>query len=274
MRAEGCRCTRCMAASLILKRRNDQVCGVRGAGRELHALRAFVRCTAVCARRWWKSWRRRTESTNDRRSDCDGWRLAGMYGAFQSVLDPGDDALIFSPYWTPIGDLVTGRRRGRCWCRRSRRGAMEFAKRWSSFQRRRRGRSTTTPAESKRAGVHARGSGRGGGVCPRARPDCDCGRGYEDLVYDGEHVSMHRCRAWRSARSRASLFKDLCDDGMARGYAVAKEPFMTALRKIVLYSTNGVTTFVQQAMIHALKTPESRRSPRIAKSIGSGAICW
>lgn len=32
---------------------------------------------------------------------------------------------------------------------------------------------------------------------------------------------------------------------------------MTGLRKIVLYSTNGVTTFVQQAMIDALKIPES-----------------
>src|ERR1700740_3621276 len=31
----------------------------------------------------------------------------GLYAAFQCVLDPGDDALVFSPYWTPIGDLVT-----------------------------------------------------------------------------------------------------------------------------------------------------------------------
>jgi len=31
-----------------------------------------------------------------------------LYGAFQSVLDPGDDALVFSPYWTPIADLITG----------------------------------------------------------------------------------------------------------------------------------------------------------------------
>ncbi len=46
--------------------------------------------------------------------------------------------------------------------------------------------------------------------------------------------------------------------GWRAGYAVAKEPFMTALRKIVLYSTNGVTTPVQYAMIQALKTPESR----------------
>jgi aspartate aminotransferase len=45
--------------------------------------------------------------------------------------------------------------------------------------------------------------------------------------------------------------------GWRAGYAVAQEPFMTALRKIVLYSTNGVATFVQHAMIHALKTPEA-----------------
>ena len=31
-----------------------------------------------------------------------------LYGAFQSVLDPGDDALVFSPYWTPIADLIHG----------------------------------------------------------------------------------------------------------------------------------------------------------------------
>ena len=32
----------------------------------------------------------------------------GLYAAFQSVLDAGDDAIVFSPYWTPISDLVTG----------------------------------------------------------------------------------------------------------------------------------------------------------------------
>ena len=46
--------------------------------------------------------------------------------------------------------------------------------------------------------------------------------------------------------------------GWRAGYAVAKEPFMTALRKIVLYSTNGVATPVQYAMIQALTTPEAR----------------
>ncbi len=31
-----------------------------------------------------------------------------LYAAFQAVLDPGDDMLLFSPYWTPIRDMVTG----------------------------------------------------------------------------------------------------------------------------------------------------------------------
>jgi aspartate aminotransferase len=44
--------------------------------------------------------------------------------------------------------------------------------------------------------------------------------------------------------------------GWRAGYAVAQEPFMTALRKIVLYSTNGVPTPVQYAMMQALNTPE------------------
>ena len=47
------------------------------------------------------------------------------------------------------------------------------------------------------------------------------------------------------------------DFGGLAGHA----PFMTALRKIVLYSTNGVTTFVQSAMLQALKTPEAEIAP-------------
>jgi aspartate aminotransferase len=30
-----------------------------------------------------------------------------LHAAFQTVLDEGDDVLLFSPYWTPIRDMVT-----------------------------------------------------------------------------------------------------------------------------------------------------------------------
>ena len=36
---------------------------------------------------------------------CNGG-MQGLFGAFQSVVNPGDEVLIFSPYWTPIKDLV------------------------------------------------------------------------------------------------------------------------------------------------------------------------
>src|SRR5215467_14086252 len=32
--------------------------------------------------------------------------IHGLYCAFQVTLDPGDEVLLFSPYWTPIRDLV------------------------------------------------------------------------------------------------------------------------------------------------------------------------
>ena len=32
--------------------------------------------------------------------------MQGLFGAFQSTIDPGDEVLLFSPFWTPIKDLV------------------------------------------------------------------------------------------------------------------------------------------------------------------------
>src|SRR6185503_17380212 len=32
--------------------------------------------------------------------------MQGLFGSFQTVLDPGDEVLMFSPYWTPIKDLI------------------------------------------------------------------------------------------------------------------------------------------------------------------------
>jgi aspartate aminotransferase len=44
--------------------------------------------------------------------------------------------------------------------------------------------------------------------------------------------------------------------GWRAGYAVAKDPFMTGLRKLVLYSTNGVSTPTQWAALEAMAIPE------------------
>jgi aspartate aminotransferase len=45
--------------------------------------------------------------------------------------------------------------------------------------------------------------------------------------------------------------------GWRIGYAVAKEPFMSGLKKLVLYSVNGVSTPTQWAALEALSIPQS-----------------
>jgi aspartate aminotransferase len=86
---------------------------------------------------------------------------------------------------------------------------------------------------------------------------------YEDLVYEGEHVSIASLPGMAERTITAFTFsKTYAMTGWRAGYAVAKDPFMTALRKIVLYSTNGVATPVQYAMIQALTTPESQIAAR------------
>jgi aspartate/methionine/tyrosine aminotransferase len=182
-----------------------------------------------------------------------------LYGAFQSVLDPGDDALVFSPYWTPIGDLVTG--------------AQARPLLVPSITARRNGIRKTLEQFSTpktRAIYYNTPQNPSGLVFTRAEAeevasfarDRDliviADEAYEDLVYDGDHVSIASLPGMLERTITCFTFsKTYGMTGWRAGYAVAQEPFMTALRKIVLYSTNGVTTFVQHAMMHALMTPES-----------------
>jgi len=182
----------------------------------------------------------------------------GLYAAFQSVLDPGDDALVFSPYWTPIGDLVTG--------------AQARPLLVPTTTARRNGLRKTLEQFSTaktRAIYFNTPQNPSGLVFTRAEAEevaafaierdliVIADEAYEDLVYDGEHVSIASLPGMDERTITCFTFsKTYAMTGWRAGYAVAKEPFMTALRKIVLYSTNGVTTPVQYAMMHALKTPE------------------
>jgi len=183
----------------------------------------------------------------------------GLYAAFQSVLDAGDDALVFSPYWTPIADLVTG--------------AQARPLLVPTATARRNGMRKTLQQFSTpktRAVYYNTPQNPSGLVFTRAEAEevasfaverdliVIADEAYEDLVYDGEHVSIASLPGMAERTITCFTFsKTYAMTGWRAGYTVAKEPFMTALRKIVLYSTNGVATPVQHAMIHALRTPES-----------------
>ncbi len=188
----------------------------------------------------------------------------GLYAAFQSVLDPGDDALVFSPFWTPISDLVTG--------------AQARPLLVPTITARRNGIRKTLEQFSTpktRAIYYNTPQNPSGLVFTRSEAEevaafaierdliVIADEAYEDLVYDGQHVSIASLRGMAERTITCFTFsKTYAMTGWRAGYAVAKEPFMTALRKIVLYSTNGVTTPVQYAMIHALTTSESEIAAR------------
>ncbi len=188
----------------------------------------------------------------------------GLYAAFQSVLDLGDDALVFSPYWTPIGDLV--------------RGAQARPLLVPTITARRNGIRKTLEQFSTpktRAVYYNTPQNPSGLVFTRAEAEevaafaierdlvVIADEAYEDLVYDGEHVSIASLPGMAERTITCFTFsKTYAMTGWRAGYAVAKEPFMSALRKLVLYSTNGVTTPVQYAMIQALATPQTEIAAR------------
>jgi aspartate aminotransferase len=184
----------------------------------------------------------------------------GLYAAFQSVLNPGDDALIFSPYWTPIRDLVTG--------------AQARPLQVATISARRNGIRKTLENFSTpqtRAIYYNTPQNPGGVVFTRAEAEevaafaierdliVIADEAYEDLVYEGTHFSIASLPGMAERTITCFTFsKTYAMTGWRAGYAVAKEPFMTALRKIVLYTTNGVATPVQYAMLQALTMPETK----------------
>jgi len=184
--------------------------------------------------------------------------MQGLYAAFQSVLDPGDHVLLFSPYWTPIRDLITG--------------AQARPLLVPTVSARRYGIRKTLEQFATlktRAIYYNTPQNPSGIVFTRAEAEevaafaikrdlvVFADEAYEDLVYDGEHVSIASLPGMAERTITTYTFsKTYAMTGWRAGYTVAKEPFMNGLRKVVLYSTNGVATPVQYAMIEALKTPE------------------
>ena len=182
--------------------------------------------------------------------------MQGLFGAFQSVVNPGDEVLLFSPYWTPIKDLVAH-------CQ---------------------GRIVLVPTEEARArGFQATlnryTTGRtraiyfnsptnpSGVVFTREEAEAVASfatkrdliviadEAYEDIVYDGEHVSIASLpKMFERTITSFTLSKSYAMTGWRIGYAVAAEPWMTGLSKATLYSSNGVSTPTQWAALAAFTT--------------------
>ncbi|HZY74006.1 MAG TPA: aminotransferase class I/II-fold pyridoxal phosphate-dependent enzyme, partial [Edaphobacter sp.] len=182
-----------------------------------------------------------------------------LYVSFQTVLDPGDDLLLFSPYWTPIRDMVLS--------------AQARPLLVPTASARRNGLSATHEQFSTphtRAIYYNTPQNPSGTVFSQKEAEeiaafakkrnlvVIADEAYEDLVYEGEHVSIASLPGMAERTISTYTFsKSYGMTGWRIGYVVAKEPFMTGLRKLVLYSANGVSTPTQWAALEALATPQS-----------------
>jgi aspartate aminotransferase len=183
--------------------------------------------------------------------------MQGLFGAFQSVVNPGEEVLMFAPYWTPIKDLIAG-----CEAR---------AVMVSTDEARREGFARTlarhlTP--QTRAIYYNTPQNPTGVVFTREEAEAVAAfarerdliiiadEAYEDLVYDGEHVSIASLEGmWERTLTCFTFSKSYSMTGWRIGYVAAAEPWMTGLRKTTLYSTNGVSTPTQWAALAAVKSP-------------------
>jgi aspartate/methionine/tyrosine aminotransferase len=182
-----------------------------------------------------------------------------LYASFQAVLDPGCDVLLFSPYWTPIRDMITGAQARPLFVPTAAARRSGITKALEQL---------TTP--NTRAIYYNTPQNPSGVVFSRAEAEevaafaikhdliVFADEAYEDLVYDGEHVSIASLPGMAQRTISSYTFsKSYAMTGWRIGYAVAHEPFMNGLKKMVLYGTNGVPTMVQWAALQALSLGES-----------------
>ena len=181
--------------------------------------------------------------------------MQGLFGAFQSIVNPGDEVLLFSPYWTPIKDLVAH-------CQGHSVRVPTDEARASGFYK-----TLTRYSTERTKAIYYNTPQNPSGVVftpEEAQAVADFVRerdlvvvadeAYEDLVYDGAHLSIASLEGmFERTISTFTFSKSYAMTGWRLGYVVAAEPWMTGLKKATLYSSNGVSTPTQWAGLAALK---------------------
>ncbi|HEX7152421.1 MAG TPA: aminotransferase class I/II-fold pyridoxal phosphate-dependent enzyme [Thermoanaerobaculia bacterium] len=180
----------------------------------------------------------------------------GLFCAFQATVNPGDEVIFFAPYWTPIKDQV------------SYSGGVAVRVPWTEV----RGVDDLTAVLDARLSDKTRvlyvnsPANPTGDVLTRAQLESIArfaiannltviaDEAYEDLLWDGEHVSIASLPGMFERTLTVYTFsKSFAMTGFRIGYVVADEPFMAFLRKLVLNSVNGVSTPTQYAAVAALE---------------------
>ncbi len=184
--------------------------------------------------------------------------MQGLFGAFQSTIDPDDEVLLFSPYWTPIKDLIA-----HCQARivlvpthdARAEGFKSTLARYTTS--RTRALYYNTPQNPTGIVFTREEATQVAEFAKEHDLVVIADEAYEDLVYDSEHFSIASLDGMLERTITLFTFsKSYAMTGWRLGYAVATEPWMTGLRKTTLYSSNGVSTPTQWAGVAALAIDE------------------
>jgi aspartate aminotransferase len=179
----------------------------------------------------------------------------GLFCAFSASVNPGDEVMFFAPYWTPIKDQV------------SYAGGVAVRVPWDEV----RGRGDIRELLESRFTPRVRviyvntPANPSGDVLTREQLTAVADfakahdltviadEAYEDLLYDGEHVSIASLpRMLERTITVYTFSKSFSMTGWRIGYVVAPPQFMEFLRKLVLNSVNGVSTPTQHAALAAV----------------------
>ena len=178
----------------------------------------------------------------------------GLFCAFQSSVNPGDEVMFFAPYWTPIQDQVRFA------------GGVPVHIPWDDIRNGNLAEALESLASERTRVIYVNTPANPtGDVLTREQLATVAAfaqqhdltvisdEAYENLVYDGEHVSMASLPGMRERTITVhTLSKSFSMTGWRIGYVVAHEPFMTFIRKLVLNSVNGVSTPTQYAALAAV----------------------
>jgi aspartate/methionine/tyrosine aminotransferase len=181
----------------------------------------------------------------------------GLFCAFQASVSPGDEVMFFAPYWTPIQDQV--RFSGGVPVRvpwddiRGGDGEAMHAALESRHTPRTRVIYVNTPANPSGDMLTREQLTAFAGFAKEHDLTVIADEAYEDLIYDGEHVSIASLPGMLERTLTVYTFsKSFSMTGWRIGYVVAPPPFMEFLRKLVLNTVNGVSTPTQYAALAAV----------------------
>jgi aspartate aminotransferase len=179
--------------------------------------------------------------------------MQGLFGAFQSVVNPEDEVLVFSPFWTPIKDLIAHCEGRTVLVPTDEARAEGFENTLARYATNRSRAIYYNTPQNPSGVVFNRDEAR---AVARFAQERDlvviADEAYEDLIYEGEHCSIASLEGmFERTITVFTLSKSYAMTGWRLGYTVAPEPWMTGLRKTTLYSSNGVSTPTQWAALAA-----------------------